>query len=242
MLILIWLVLCPVAAFFLLLPLLLWRHELLKRYSGSRLVSCPQDHRPGVVSIDARHAAASGIDGCPDLRLSACTHWPERANCAQGCLPQALENDPYPPGEVKLQAKPVYHLPVLLAAFAAWYLGAVWHSRFMFRTQWLQAIGLAHANFRQVIGFYLLLSLAVCLLFAYGVAWLLAVCHRKGVLQGVLMSVLLAAAVLAAGSFGIVRLPRDFLVIETGYAALTTLIVGAIVGGLCGKLVIPAQH
>lgn len=242
MLILIWLVLCPAAAFLLLLPLVLWRHELLKRYSGSRLVSCPQDQRPGVVRIDARHAAATGIDGCPDLRLSACTHWPERANCGQGCLPQALQDGPYPPGEVKLQAKPVYHLPVLLAAFAAWYLGAVWHSRFIFRTQWLQAIGLTHANFRQVIGLYLLLSLAVCLLFAYGVAWLLAVCHRKGVLHGVLMSVLLAAAVLAAASFGIVRLPHDFLVIETGYAALTTLIVGAIVGGLCGKLVIPAHH
>jgi hypothetical protein len=232
MLLLISFVLCLVAASLLLLPLALWRREIYRRYSGSRLVSCPENQRPGVVSIDARHAVATGIDGCPNLRLSECTRWPERSNCGQACLSQAVQAESDIPGEVKVATKQIYHLPVVLAAFAAWYLGAVWHSRFMFRTRWLDAIGLNHAEVRQIVGLYLLLSVVVCLLFAYGVAWLLAVCHRKGVLQGVLMSALLCGAVIATGWYGIGKLPHDFLVIETGYTVLTMFTVGAIVGGL----------
>jgi len=241
MLLLIWLVLCLAAGAMLMLPLALWRREIYRRYSGSRLVSCPENQRPGVVKIDARHAAATGIDGCPELRLSECTRWPGRANCDQACMAQAAQAGPEMPGEVKVRAKQIYHLPIVLAAFAAWYLGAIWHSRFMFRARWLDAIGLNHANVRQVVGLYLLLSVAVCLLFAYGVAWLLAVRHRKGVLQGVLMSALLCAGVLAMGWYGIARLPDDFLAIEGGYIAVTTLMVGAIVGGLYDRLVMRPQ-
>jgi len=241
MLILIWLVLCLVAASLLLLPLALWRREIYKRFSGSRLVSCPENQRPGVVSIDARHAVATGIDGCPDLRLCDCSRWPERADCDQGCLPQAVQAGPDVPRALKSATKQIYHLPVVLAAFAAWYLGAVWHSRFLFRARWLDAIAIHPAQTRQIVGLYLLLSVAVCLLFAYGVAWLLAVCHRKGVLMGVLMSALLCGTVIAAGWYGLARLPHDFLVIETGYTVLTMLMVGAIVGGLYDKLVAPSQ-
>ena len=239
MLLLIWLVICILAASVILLPLALWRHEIYKRYSGSRLVTCPENQRPGVVSIDARHAVATGADGCPDLRLSECTRWPERSNCDQACLSQAVQAGPYTPREVKAGAKRIYHLPIVLAAFAAWYMGAIWHSPFAFRTRWLDAIGLDHAQVKQIVGLYLLLSVAVCLLFAYGVAWLLAVCHRKGVLQGVLMSALLCGTVIAMGLYGIVKLPHDFLVIEAGYTVLTTITVGAIVGGLYDKLVAP---
>lgn len=241
MLLLIGLVLCLVATSLILLPLALWRREIRRRYSGSRLVSCPENQRPCVVGIDARHAVATGIDGCPDLRLSHCTRWPERSNCDQACLPQAVQTGPYMPGEVKVGAKQIYHLPVVLAAFAAWYLGAIWHSQFLFRVRWLDAIGLDHAAAKQIVGWYLALNVAVCLLFAYGVAWLLAVCHRKGVLQGVLMSAVLCGTVIAAGWYGIARLPHDFLLIETGYAVLTMLIVGAIVGGLYDKLVMPPE-
>lgn len=242
MLLLIWLVLCLIAASLLLLPLALWLRELYRQYSGSRLVSCPADQQPGVVSIDARHAVESGIDGCPDLRLCECTRWPERANCDQACLPQAVQAGAYKPVDRKSGSKRIYHLPIILAASAAWYLGAIWHSPFAFRARWLDAIGLGNAEVRQIVGLYLLLSLIVCLLFAYGVAWLLAVCHRKGVLQGILMSALLCGAVIATGWYGIARLPHDFLVVETGYTVLTTIMVGAIVGGLYDKLVTPSRN
>ena len=237
MLILFWLLFWIIGTSLILLPLALWRHEIYRRFSGSRLVSCPENQRPGVVSIDARHAVSTGIDGRPDVRLCDCSRWPERSNCDQACLSQAIQAGPYMPVEAKVRTKQIYHLPVILAAFAAWYLGAIWHSQFLFRTRWLNATGLNPAEVKQIVGLYLLLSLAVCLLFAYGVAWLLAVCHRKGVLHGVLMSALLCGAVITMGLYGIPRLPHDFLVIETGYTVLTTLTVGAIVGGLYDKLV-----
>jgi len=244
MLVFIWLVLCLVAASLMLLPLALWRREIHRRYSGSRLVSCPENQRPGVVSIDAGHAMATGMDGSPELRLADCTRWPERSNCGQACLSQAVQAGPYRAGELKMGGKQIYHLPVVLAAFAVWCLGAIWHSQFMFRRRWLDAIGLNHnhAEVRQIVGLYLLLSVVACLLFAYGVAWLLAVRHRKGVLQGVLMSALLCGAVMATGWYGIARMPHEFLVIEAGYTALTIIAVGVIVGGLFDKLVMPSHE
>lgn len=241
---LIWLVFCLIAAsLILLLPLALWRREIHRRYAGSRLVGCPENQRPAAVNIDARHAMATGIDGPPELRLCDCTRWPERSNCNRACLFQAIQAGPYTTGEVKVRTKQIYHLPIVLAAFSAWCLGAVWHSQYFLRTRWTDAAGLTRTQVKQIVGWYSphLLTAAVCLLFAYGVAWLLAVCHRKGVLQGLLMSVLLCGAVVAAGWYGIARLPHDLLMIEAGYAVLVAFTVGAIVGGLYDKLAIKAQ-
>ena len=243
MLILIWFVLCLAAVSLILLPLTLWRHEIYMRFSGSRPVACPENQQAAAVNIDVRHAMATGIDGCPDVCLRDCTRWPERAQCNQACLAQAVEAEPYTPGKVKAGKKQIYHLPIFLAAFAAWYLGAIWHSQYMFRARWIDAVGLNHAQVKQIVSWYAphLLSVGVWLLFAYGVAWLLAVCHRKGVLQGVLMAVLLCGAVAAASWYGIARLPHDLLMIEAGYAVLATITVGAIVGGLFSKLVLRPQ-
>lgn len=183
------------------------------------------------------------MDGRPDLRLSDCTRWPERAKCNQECLSQAIQSEPYRPGEVKGARKQIYHLPVLLAAFAAWYVGMIWHSHYMFREQWLRAVGLTQVQVKQIVWWLSphLLTAAVCLLFAYGVAWLLAVSHRKGVLQGVLMSALLCGVLIVMSSYGIARLPHELFVIEAGYTLLATLTVGAIVGGLYDKLVLRSQ-
>jgi hypothetical protein len=238
MLFLIWLLVCLVAVSLILLPLALWRHEIYLRYYGSRLVTCPEDHQTATVSIDARHAAATGIHGHPDLRLCDCSRWPERSGCDRACLPEAVEAEPY--RSVTMGTKAIHHLPILLAAFAAWCMGAIWHSQYLFRTQWTDAAGLTRAQVKQLVWWNSphLLSLAVCLLFAYGVAWLLTLCRRKGVLQGVLMAVLLCGAVLAASWYGIAKLPDALLDVEAGYVVLAALIVGAIVGGLQDRMVL----
>lgn len=246
MLFLIWLVLCLVAVSLIALPLLLWRHELYKRYFGSRLVVCPEDQRAATVSIDAAHAAATGLHGRPDLRLCDCSRWPERAGCYRACLPQAEE---YRPAEVSVGTKAIHHVPILLAAFAAWCVGAVWHSQYLFRARWTEAAGLTRTEVAQIKWWLSphLLTFAVCLLFAYGVAWLLTAAHRRGVVQGVLMAVLLAGAVLMGGAvvavswYGMAGLPSDLLVIEAGYVGLAVVIVGAVVGGLESKPVQRSQ-
>lgn len=240
MVLLIWLVIFVVVASFLLLVPALWRHAIYEKYSGGRPVACPEDHEPAVVSIDVRRAAATAVDGSSDLRLCDCTRWPERSKCNQACLSQALRAEPYKQVEGRIGRKPIYHLPILLAAFAAWYAGMIWHSHYMFRERWLHALGLTQTEVKQIVWWLSphLLTAAVCLLFAYGVAWLLAVSHRKGVLQGVLMSLVLFAALVVTTWFGIARLPRDLFMLESGYAIVATLMVGAIVGGLYDRLVL----
>ncbi len=242
MLVLLWFALCLVAGSVLLLPFALWIGEIYKRYSGSRLVACPENRESATVSIDARHAAATGMDGYPELRLCDCTRWPERSHCDQACLSQAVQSQPYAPGSVKAGTKQIYHLPIILAAFAAWYLGAIWHSQYMFRARWTDAVGLTRGEVKQLVWWLSphVLTAAVCLLFAYGVAWLLAVFHRKGVLPGVQMAVLLCVGVVAASAYGIARLPRELLAIEGGYAILATFAVGTIVGGV-HRLRLPSQ-
>jgi hypothetical protein len=243
MVILIWLVLFFAIVSLLFLVLAFSRQAIYECYSGGRPVTCPKDQQGAVVSIDLHHAGATAVDGSPDLRLSACTCWPERANCNQECLAQALHAEPYKEVARKPGRKQIYHLPVLLAAFAAWYVGMLWHSHYLFRTQWIHALGLTPIQIKQIVWWLSphLLTAAVALLFAYGVAWLLAVFHRKGVLQGVLMAVLLSGAVIATTWFSITRLPHELFVIEAGYAAVATLIVGIIVGGLYDKLVLRSQ-
>jgi Protein of unknown function (DUF1761) len=243
MVVLMWLLPCLITVAFVLILPALWRREIYRRYSGGRPVSCPVDQKPAVVGIDLQRAAEAEMDGRQDLRLAECTCWPERAQCNQACLAEAIQAQPYKQAEVKAGKKQIYHLPVLLAAFAAWCVGAIWHAQYVFRPRWMAAAGLSGAQVHEFIGWYSLhlLTLAMCVLFAYGVAWLLAVSHRKGVAAGLLMAVLLCAALLAACGYAIVRMPHELLVIESGYIALATLLVGAIVGGFYDKLVLQAQ-
>ena len=59
-----------------------------KRYRGPRLIQCPENQRPAGVVVDAPRAAVTSLVNAPQLRLSACTRWPEKAGCGQECLSQ----------------------------------------------------------------------------------------------------------------------------------------------------------
>ena len=58
------------------------------RYRGARVITCPENLQPAGVRVDASHAAASALASAPDLRLSTCSRWPEKAGCGQECLRQ----------------------------------------------------------------------------------------------------------------------------------------------------------
>jgi hypothetical protein len=234
------------ACLVLLMPVL-WGWELYKRYGGSRAVTCPETHRPVAVRFAALRAAVTGVGGRPRVRLADCTRWPERADCGQECIPEACANPPYTRGEVApAHAKKIYHLPVFLAVAAAWVLGFVWHSEYLFRGKWTEALRLGPSQMLQVVEWLSphLLSVGVPLLFAYGVAWLLTLSGHQGAGWGILAAgsfwaALILASLLATGLGGV---PRDLLWIEAAYTLLASVIIGAIIGGLYGRVVVEAFH
>jgi len=58
------------------------------KYRGARVITCPENLRPAGISIAAGHAAANLFAKHPQLKLSACSRWPEHAGCGQECLSQ----------------------------------------------------------------------------------------------------------------------------------------------------------
>jgi hypothetical protein len=58
------------------------------KYSGQRVVTCPETRRPAAVRVGVGRAALKILAGPQRLRLSECSRWPERAGCGQECLSQ----------------------------------------------------------------------------------------------------------------------------------------------------------
>jgi Protein of unknown function (DUF1761) len=145
---------------------------------------------------------------------------------------------------VEIKTKKIYHLPILIAAFAGYILGAVWHSQWLFRERWMTTLGLDPAQLKDMVAWYSphLLSTAACLHFAYGVAWLLAVRQRSGVRQGIFTSLFLWGALFFASSASTFGLPHELLLIDGAYSFLLAVLVGAIVGGLHDKLRLSEVH
>jgi hypothetical protein len=110
----------------------------------------------------------------------------------------------------------------------------------------MAALGLSPAELKQLVWWYSphLLSLGVCLLFAYGVAFLLSDLEERGIWRGIVVSALFWGAIAIFGVIGAAqaRIADDLLRIELGYTFLASVVVGAIIGGLTGKLVLPVAE
>jgi hypothetical protein len=58
-----------------------------RRFTGSRLVRCPETNRVAVIRLDATHAAATGLMGASELRVKSCSRWDGPVgHCFEGCL------------------------------------------------------------------------------------------------------------------------------------------------------------
>ena len=57
---------------------------------GARVVTCPETGQPTAVTIDVRHAIASGmVKQAVGLRLRACSRWAARGRCDEPCIGEA---------------------------------------------------------------------------------------------------------------------------------------------------------
>jgi len=62
------------------------------KFRGTRLVTCPETHKPAVVGVAARSMGLQAILNDPCLHLSECPRWPMRQGCGQDCLRQIEEH------------------------------------------------------------------------------------------------------------------------------------------------------
>ena len=65
-----------------------------RKYRGTRVIICPETDEGAAVEVDARHVALTAVRGEADVRLRACSRWPERRDCGQWCLDE-IEMAPY---------------------------------------------------------------------------------------------------------------------------------------------------
>jgi len=242
MLLLFWVLLVLVAVCLILLMPALWAKQIYNTYRASRAVNCPETHAPASVRFNAWRAAWSGLSGKPKLRLADCSRWPTRADCGQECIPDAVKNAPASePHPVPSGANRIFHLPVLLAAAVAWVLGMAWHSEYLFRPQWMMALGLSDRQTRDIAEMWTphLLTVGACLLFAYGVAALVSWLGKRTTLRGIEIALLLwlvigVALIVAIRS----TVTPNLIRIEGGYTFLAALLIGAIVGGAPRRLLL----
>jgi hypothetical protein len=61
------------------------------KFRGKRIITCPENRQPAAVSVAAGKAAVEATLHAPDLKLSECSRWPEKAGCGQECLSQIKE-------------------------------------------------------------------------------------------------------------------------------------------------------
>jgi hypothetical protein len=59
-----------------------------QRFSGERVIVCPETQQQAMVEVDTRRAALTTLVGRTDLRLESCWRWPLREDCGQECLLQ----------------------------------------------------------------------------------------------------------------------------------------------------------
>jgi hypothetical protein len=236
MLVLFWALLLLVGACLILLMPALWGKQIYNSYHDPRTVNCPETRAPVVVRFDALRAAITGLTGPPKLRLADCSRWPVHADCGQDCIPDAVRSTPAHAAPLVLRhVKRIAHLPVLIAAAAAWVLGMAWHSEYLFRLQWMSALGLSDRQTRDLAEMWSphLLTVGACLLFAYGVAWIMNWLGRRSFFFGIrvalsLWLVMVAVLMLTARSL----VPQELVWIEGGYTLLAALLIGAVTGAL----------
>lgn len=236
MLLLFWVLLFLVGACLVLLMPALWGKHIYNSYRDVRTVNCPETHAPVAVRFKAFRAAITGLSGRPKLRLADCSRWPVHADCGQECIPDAVRATPAAAVPVILpQTKRIAHLPVLIAAGAAWVLGMVWHSEYLFRPQWMAALGLSDRQTRDLAEMWTphLLTAGACLLFAYGVAWVMNWLGARSIFFGIRVAISLWL-VIAAALMVTTRtvFPHELLWIEGVYTLLAALLIGALAGGL----------
>jgi len=114
-------------------------------------------------------------------------------------------------------------------------LGMAWHSEYLFRSAWMNAMNLDDHYTRVLAEMWTphLLTVAACLLFAYAVGALVAWFGKRTLFHGIQIAVSLWLVVVAPIMVATRSdLTPQLMWIEGGFSLVGALLVGAIVGGV----------
>ncbi len=227
------LLLFVITAFLTLLMPLILGAQVYRSRRGPRHVTCPETKATVVVHVDAAHSVATALNGPEYVRLSSCTRWPSRAGCDQDCVFELIrksetEEAPARPG--------IGHVPVVVGAALAWLLGAIWYSRPLFRSAWMQAHGLTvqTARLRAAMILPYLLPFAGFLVLGYFVAWHIRHGRKPGIARGVALGAALCATYLLVEWLARQVLPGPWLPmswVERSYVVVAGALTAGIVSG-----------
>jgi hypothetical protein len=67
---------------------LLWFYMASSEFREPRVIICPETRQPTEVKVDGAYAARTAFAGHEELRVTACSRWPEKQGCDQACAPQ----------------------------------------------------------------------------------------------------------------------------------------------------------
>ena len=221
------LLLCGIAVLFA-FPGALWL-EIRRMYGGTRTVTCPDNRDQVMVYLNAKKAA-NALFGPRKIEIAGCSRWPEKGDCAQGCVPEAISKNP--PAEFSIN-----HPAVFLTALVSW--GASGVLRYSpFAREWMAAAGFPPAEFWArigvrypvIVGFFGLLAMA------YVFTFVMRHTNQTGLAQS-----MLTASLLWLGVVGI-TIPETFFFVPFrvfALDALAMLIALLVQGVLVGVVVLP---
>lgn len=65
-----------------------WAYAKSREWRDPRTIICPETREQADVRVDGALAASTELSGQEQLRVSACSRWPERERCDQACTAQ----------------------------------------------------------------------------------------------------------------------------------------------------------
>lgn len=78
-------VIAGIGLVYVVLPVML---DAFMRYRKIRRVNCPEEKKTALMNVDAKAAALAAAQGKTQRRVTNCSLWPEKRDCAQRCLAQ----------------------------------------------------------------------------------------------------------------------------------------------------------
>lgn len=211
-------------------PGILWL-ELRRSYGGPRSVTCPETHSQVTIGLN-RDKAAKSLFGPRVVEVESCTRWPERKDCPQDCVPEALTLNP-------TDTFAINHTGVVLAALTSWAAsGLLRYSPFA--RELMASIGLPEARFWERIGmrFPVIVGFFGLLFTAYVFTWIVRHTQQTGVLHSLTTGGLIWLAVVG------ITIPETLHSIPARIFALNALamLIALVVQGiLIGLLVVPKR-